>query len=170
MIRRVPMKSLQLLVLALLVPFCGLRAQVSTAKLANAEGLGKTVYGVGLAAGPASGIGVSFRAHLPNKSSFQGIFGIIKTSDKLSLSVGGEYQYDLVRSNATRFFFGPGISYFYSGSSHNEIAGPFRAGIGLGGEINIRDVFHVTIEGMYVFFSDGSVLPLPQISAHYYFY
>ena len=164
------MKILIATVIVVLSGFAVASAQVSTAQLSNAEGLGRTVYGIGLAAGPASGIGVSFRAHLPNKSSFQGIFGIIKTSDKTSLSVGGEYQYDLVRNSTTRFFFGPAASYFYNGSSHNEIAGPVRIGIGLGGELNVKDVFHVTIEGMYVYASDGSILPLPQIAAHYYFY
>lgn len=145
-------------------------AQISTSGLSAAQGLDKTVYGVGLSAGWCSGFGVSFRAHLPSKSSVQAVFGIIKTHDKLALSLGGEYQYDLVRGSATRFFLVPAASYNYYGSHHNELAGPFRIGIGVGGEFKIRDALHFTIEGMFVFFSDGSVLPLPQLAVHYYFF
>jgi hypothetical protein len=101
-------------------------AQVSTTGLSNAEGLSKSVYGLGFSAGWASGIGISFRSHLPSKSSLQGVFGIIKTSDKLSMSIGGEYQFDLVRNNTTRFFVGPAVSYFYNGSGSNEVSGPVR--------------------------------------------
>lgn len=145
-------------------------AQISTSGLEAAKGLDKTVYGLGLSAGLASGFGVSFRAHLPSKSSIQGVFGIIKTSDKLALSIGGEYQYDLVRGNTTRFFFGPAASFNYIGSSSNELSGPFRVGIGIGGEFKIRESLHATAEAMFVFFSDGTVLPLPQLAVHYYFF
>jgi len=145
-------------------------AQVSASGLSYAEGLGKTVYGLGVAAGWASGVGVSFRAHLPSKSSFQGVFGIIKTSDKLSMSLGTEYQYDLVRGSATRFYVAPAVSYFYYGNGRNEVSGPFRVGLGAGGEFNIRESLHLSLEGMFVFFSDGRVIPLPQAALHYYFF
>ncbi len=145
-------------------------AQISTSGLEAAQGLDKTVYGLGLSAGLASGFGVSFRAHLPSKSSVQGVFGIIKTSNKLALSIGGEYQYDLVRGSSTRFFFGPAASYNYYGSSSNELSGPFRVGVGIGGEFKIRDALHFTAEAMFVFFSDGTVIPLPQLAMHYYFF
>ncbi len=144
--------------------------QVTASGLSNAQGLGKTVYGLGVAAGWASGIGVSFRAHLPSKSSFQGVFGIIRTSDKLSMSVGGEYQYDLVRGSATRFYVAPAISYFYNGNGGNEVSGPFRVGVGAGGEFKLQEALHLSLEGMFVFFSDGRVIPLPQAAIHYYFF
>jgi hypothetical protein len=145
-------------------------AQVSTSGLSNAEGLKTTVYGLGFSAGWASGVGVSFRSHLPSNSSLQAVFGIIKTSNKLSMCIGGEYQYDLVRNKSTRFFVGPAFSYFYSGNGSNEVAGPFRVGAGVGGEFHVQDALHVAVEGVFVFFSDGRVIPLPQIAAHYYFF
>jgi hypothetical protein len=145
-------------------------AQVNTRGLSNAEDLTKPVYGLGLSAGWASGVGLSFRCHLPSKSSLQAIFGIIKTSNKLAMNIGGEYQYDLVRSGTTRFFVGSTIAYFYNGEKSNEVAGPFRMGAGIGGEFQVQDAFHVTVEGIFVFFSDGRVIPLPQIAAHYYFF
>lgn len=145
-------------------------AQVSTSNLSNAEGLAKAAYGLGFSAGWTSGIGLSFRSHLPSKISAQGVFGIIKTSDKLSMSIGGEFQYDLVRNKTTRFFFGSAISYFYNGNGSNEVAGPFRLGAGVGGEFQVQGAWHVTLEGMFTYFSDGRVIPLPQIAAHYYFF
>ena len=160
--------SILLLCLFLFADF-GL-AQVTTSGLTKAENLDKTVYGLGFSASAASGLGVSFRAHLPSKSSFQGVFGIIKTSNKLYLSIGGEFQYDLVRGNLTRFYVSGATSFFYEGSGGNEIGGPFRIGVGVGGEFNIRESFHVSVGGAFVYFSDGTVLPLPQVSAHYYFF
>jgi len=145
-------------------------AQVTTSGLSQATGLSKSVYGLGFSAGWASGIGISFRSHLPSKSSVQGVFGIIKTSDKLSMSLGGEYQFDLVRNNTTRFFVASAISYFYNGAGKNETSAPFRIGAGVGGEFHVKDALHVSVGGMFVFFSDGRVIPLPQISAHYYFF
>jgi len=145
-------------------------AQITTSGLTKAEDMSKPVYGLGLSAGWGSGVGLSFRSHFPSKSSLQAVFGIIKTSDKLLMSVGGEYQYDLVRSNATRFFIAGTMAYFYNGSGTNEVTGPFRMGAGIGGEFHVQDALHVSVEGLFVFFSDGRVIPLPQIAAHYYFF
>jgi hypothetical protein len=163
-------KNLLVLSISLLLMVSLSHAQVGTSGLSNAEGLNKSVYGLGFSAGWASGIGISFRSHFPSKISGQGVFGIIKTSDKLSLSLGGEGQYDLVRSNRTRVFGAGSLSYYYSGSGSNEVSGPFRIGVGVGGEFQVQQAFHVTLEGMFTFFSDGRVIPLPQISAHYYFF
>ncbi len=145
-------------------------AQITTSGLSKAEDLSKPVYGLGLSAGWGSGVGLSFRSHFPSKSSLQAVFGIIKTSDKLLMSVGGEYQYDLVRSNATRFFIVGTIAYFYNGTGSNEVQGPFRMGAGVGGEFHVQEALHISVEGVFVFFSDGRVIPLPQIAAHYYFF
>jgi len=163
-------KSIFGLSIALLLIVSFSQAQVSTSELYNAEGLTKQVYGLGVSAGWASGIGLSFRSHLPSNVSVQGIFGIIKTSDMLSMSIGGEFHYDLVRNNTTRFFVGSALSYFYEGNSRNEVSAPYRFGAGIGGEFYIQGALHVTVEGMFTVFSDGRVIPLPQIAAHYYFF
>lgn len=146
------------------------QAQVSVSSDATAHGFGGTVFGLGFTGGPASGVGVSFRTHLPSKSSLQFSFGIIKVTDRLSLSLGNEYQYDLVRGQSTRFFVNTALAYFYSGSSANEMAAPFRAGIGVGGEFAVQEALHMTVEGVFTYFSDGTILPLPQVAVHYYFY
>jgi len=145
-------------------------AQVSTSGLQKAAELEKTVYGLGFSAGWGSGVGFSFRAHLPSKMSYQAVFGIIKTSSKFLMSFGGEFQYDLVRSSTTRFFFVGSTGYFYSGQGGNDLKGPFRLGAGIGGEFQIQGPLHATIEGQFIYASDGTVLPLPQLAFHYYFF
>jgi hypothetical protein len=144
--------------------------QVTTTGLAGATEMGQSVYGLGFSGGWASGVGVSFRSHFPTKSSLQGVFGIIRTAEKLSLSIGAEYQLDLARGNSTRFFFGSGASYNYYGKDRNEVSGPARVGLGVGGEFQLQEALHFTLSGMFTFFSDGRVLPLPQAALHYYFF
>lgn len=161
------MKKLMWTALFVIIPVA-LNAQVSWSGLSNADNFGKSVYGLGLSAGWASGVGISFRDHLPTKASLEAIFGIIKT-DKLLMSIGGEFQYDLVRGPKSRFFGVSALSYQYSGSGSNEINGPFRFGVGAGGEFQIQNSFSVTAEGLFTFFSDGRVIPLPQLAMHYYF-
>lgn len=145
-------------------------SQVSVQGNQKAENFGKNVYGLGISGGPASGVGISFRNHLPSKVSYQIVGGIIKSGEKTSASIGAEFQYDLVRATTTRLFFGPSTSYFYSGSGGNDFAGPFRFGIGVGGELNIQNAVNVSLEGVFVYYSNGDIAPMPQVAVHYYFY
>jgi hypothetical protein len=161
------MKKKLWITLFIIVP-AFLNAQVSSSGLSNADSFGKSVYGLGLSAGWASGVGISFREHLPTKASLEAIFGIIKT-DKLLMSIGGEFQYDLVRGPKSRFFGVSALSYQYWGSRGNDISGPVRLGVGAGGEFQIQNSFSITAEGLFTFFSDGRVIPLPQLAMHYYF-
>ena len=134
-------------------------------------GLRTSVFGLGLFAGPAGGAGLSFRHHLPSAVSYQLTGGIIKAEDRLHYSLGAELQFDLGRSQTSRFFAGAAASYFYSGTSdHNEMAGPARIGAGIGGEYSSGSGFHLAGDLMFTYFSDGTVLPLPQIGLFYYFY
>jgi len=162
--------SLYALVLILIVVPSLVYPQVSVQGSQQAENLGKNVYGLGLSAGPASGVGISFRNHLPSKVSYQIIGGIIKSGGQTSASIGGEFQYDLVRARSTRLYFGPSASYFYNGSGSNSFAAPFRLGIGVGGELNVQEAINVSLEGVFVYFSNGDIAPMPQIACHYYFY
>jgi hypothetical protein len=161
-------KFLWCTILFLLIVPAFASAQVSSSGLSNATGFGKSVYGLGFSAGWTSGVGISFREHLPTKTSLQAVFGIIKTS-KLLMSLGGELQYDLVRNPKSRFFGVTGLSYQYSGSDGNELSGPFHLGVGIGGEFLVQDSFSASVEGLFTYFSDGRVIPLPQVAVHYYF-
>src|SRR5271157_4519014 len=144
-------------------------SQVSVQGSQQAADLGRNVYGLGVSVGPASGVGISFRNHLPSKISYQIVGGIIKSGDNTSASIGAEFQYDLVRAKSTRLFFGPSTSYFYSGSGGNTFAAPFRLGIGVGGELNVQAAVNISLEGVFVYFSNGDIAPMPQIACHYYF-
>jgi hypothetical protein len=134
-------------------------------------GLRDNVFGLGFAGGAATGIGLSFRHHLPGSWSYQITGGIIKVDDKTSYAIGGEIQYDLVRASASRYFVGGGMGYYYSGRGRgNTIDGPGRLGLGIGGEILVAAGFHFSGELLFTYFTDGTVLPLPQVGMHYYFY
>lgn len=132
--------------------------------------LGRVVYGLGFAAGAGTGLGVSFRHHLPNEMSYQLVGGIVKIDKKLSYDIGAEIQFDFLRGETTRFYAAGGMAYFYSGDDKNSLRGPFRTAIGVGGEFSNIQLVHITVAGMFTYFSDGTILPLPQISVHYYFF
>ena len=158
------------LLLALLLACRPAFSQVSVQGSQKAEDLERNVYGLGISVGPASGIGISFRDHFPSKVSYQIVGGIIRTGGQTSASIGGEFQYDLVRARSTRLYFCPMASYFYNGSGGNTFAGPFRIGIGVGGELNAQEAVNISLEGVFVYFSNGDIAPMPQIACHYYFY
>lgn len=146
------------------------QAQVAVSS-ARGDAFGKSVYGLGFAGGPASGVGVSYRYHTEGKSSFQAVAGIFKpkTTDTF-YSFGAEFQQDLTRSGSARFYFALSSSYNYNGSGSNRYSAPFRLGSGLGGEFLLQDAVHLSFEGLFTYFSDGTILPLPQLAFHYYFY
>ena len=134
-------------------------------------GLRENVYGLGLAAGAASGIGLSFRQHFPGYVSYQLIGGIIKVDNQTSYAFGAELQYDFIRGAGVRFFAAAAGGYYYSGGEKgNEVHGPGRFGAGIGAEVPVQGGFHISGELLFTFFSNGNVLPLPQLGMHYYFY
>ena len=145
-------------------------AQVAASSPKGNE-FGTSLHGLGFSGGPASGAGISYRFHPEGKTSVQGIVGIFKpkTTDTF-YSFGLEVQQDLTRSTSARFFIGLGSSYEYYGSGSNKYLAPFRAGLGIGGEFLVQDALHFTLEGLFTYFSDGTILPLPQMAFHYYFF
>ncbi len=145
-------------------------SQVVTPEPGSAGRLRESVFGLGIAAGPASGLGLSFRHHLPSVVSYEINGGIIKVDDRLLYDIGGELQIDLSRGGATRFFVAGAFAYYYAGTAnHNEMEAPERVGLGLGGEMYSGQGFHATVELIFTYFSDATVLPLPQFGLHYYF-
>jgi hypothetical protein len=160
-----------LVVVAAAALYASAQAQVVMPDPRYEAGLRTSVFGLGLFAGPSGGAGLSFRHHLPSVASYQLTGGIIKADDRLHYSLGAELQFDLGRSNTSRFYAAAAVSYFYSGTSnHNEMQGPARIGAGIGGEYAGGSGFHLAGDLMFTYFSDGTVLPLPQIGLFYYFY
>jgi hypothetical protein len=168
--RIILMKRLSSIVFAALIVSGACSAQVVMPDRGASAELKRNVFGLGFAGGPASGIGLSFRHHLPSIMSYQINGGIIKVDDRMSYTIGAEVQGDLARTQVARFFAVGGISYFYTGrTNHNDMDGPGRVGVGLGGEVYGGSGIHTTVELLFTYFSDGTVLPLPQIGFHYYF-
>jgi hypothetical protein len=129
------------------------------------------IFGLGLAGGPVSGIGLSFRHHFPGAASYQLTGGVVKADDRVSYAVGAELQFDLSRGTGWRFFAVAGAGYYYSGTTgENEMEGPGRAGLGIGGEMSIGVGLHGSAELLFSYFTDGTILPLPQVGIHYYFF
>ena len=82
---------------------------------------------VGFNASFVSGIGLSYRRHLPSPSLFQFTGGIVSSGGTTSSSFGLEYQYELSRRETFRYYIGFGFG-LYSGSTTSTAAG---LGIGL---------------------------------------
>lgn len=144
--------------------------QVVLPERGSAGGLHQNVFGLGVSAGATSGIGLSFRHHLPSTVSYQITGGIIKVDDRLHYALGGELQFDLTRSGVSRFFMAAAAGYYYSGSAdRNDMKAPGRVGAGIGGEMYSDAGFHASLELLFTYFSDGTVLPLPQFGLYYYF-
>lgn len=145
-------------------------SQVSAPNQDQSKQFTRSIYGLGASASVVSGFGLSFRQHLPSEFSFQLVFGIIKTESELDYNIGGEAQYDIIRAVDTRFYVCGGVGYFYSGESGNSLSGPLRIGGGVGGEWRSIESFHISGGLLFTYFSDGTVLPLPEMSIYYYFY
>ena len=130
----------------------------------------RSVFGIGVSGGPVSGVGLSFRHHLPAPLSYQITGGVIKVDEKLYYSIGAEFQYDFILEKSSRVFAVVGLGYYHAGSAeNNEMEGPGRAGIGVGGEFRLFESFHGIAEGVFTYFTDGTILPLPQVGIYYYF-
>jgi hypothetical protein len=144
-------------------------AQVVEPDTERPTGLRRHVFGLGLWGGPATGIGLSFRHHLPSAFSYMVTGGIIKTDEKLSAAAGGEVQFDVRRTETVRIYLAGGAGYYYAGDGTNELESPFRAAFGVGGELSLGMGFHGMLDLVFTYFSNGTVLPLPQAGLHYYF-
>jgi hypothetical protein len=132
--------------------------------------LERGVFGLGLSASVGTGIGLSFRHHLPSTLSYQITAGVIKDSKNLLYDIGTEVQFDLVRGETTRFYAGGGMGFFYKGEDKNELDGPFRIALGIGLESKAREALHISANLYFTYFSNGQILPLPSVGIHYYFF
>ena len=160
----------RLIFAALTIVFVSLsNAQVVMPTNQNA-GISRNVFGLGFFVGASGGVGLSFRHHLPMALSYQVTGGIIKADGKMLSNIGFEVQYDLTRSEHARFFVGGAFGYYYSGKDgNNGMSAPTRGAIGIGGEWPMSGGLHFSGDVMFTFFSDGNVLPLPQVGVYYYF-
>jgi hypothetical protein len=132
----------------------------------------ENVFGVGLAASLASGMGLSFKHHLANiPFAYQITGGVLKTGGRSLWDIGAEAQYDLsVASNRLYALVGLGEYYYGSDSNTNVYNSPTRLGIGIGYEISQSNAIGISLNLMITLFEpEGTILPLPSIGVHYYF-
>jgi len=162
-------KSVLSLIVVLAIPLGTASAQVIAPGPGASAGFSHSVFGIGFFGGPATGLGLSFRHHLPSVLSYQITAGAISIESKLSYDFGLELQVDVFRSYSSRFYFGGGTAYFYSGKGGNTMNGPVRLGLGVGLEYAASPGLHVMGDLFFTYFSDGTVLPLPQLGFFYYF-
>ncbi len=165
------MRNLKLTIFVCLIILCISMSRAQVVMPSNqSTSFRENVFGLGFFGGASGGLGLSFRHHLPAPVSYQVTGGIIKVDGKLRSAIGLELQYDLARGSGTRFFVAGGVGYYYSGKAgKNEMTAPTRGGLGLGGEWVMSGGLHFLAEGMFTFFSDGTILPLPQMGIYYYF-
>jgi len=167
------MKTASMLLLIFILSSQMLRAQVIGSGPGQPVELGRTVLGLGGAIGLAGGIGVSFRQHFPTVVSYQIVGGIIKPDTHLSYDVGFELQADIMKGTYNRFYLCGATGYFFNGEGgENELAAPWRVGLGVGSEwANFNtSQFHVSLEVLLTYFNDDTVIPIPQLGVHYYFF
>jgi hypothetical protein len=149
-----------------------LRAQAILPERGQERSIHQHVFGLGVDLGWANGVGLTFRHHLPSPFSYQVTGGIIKVDDHLSYAYGAQGQFDITRGPVSRFYAAMALGYYYSGKSggDNDLKGPGRLGLGIGIELPLAAGFHANGELLFTYFTDGTVLPLPQVGLHYYFY
>jgi hypothetical protein len=132
--------------------------------------LTKSHWGVGLQAGLLSGSGISIRFHPHTRYGFELNAGAWKGGDNLIASFGAEAQYDFDWSGRNRFYGFVGLGYYQNGKDDpDDLKGPFRAGFGAGYDWDISSAVIFSAELGVTWFTDGIILPLPQIGISYLF-
>jgi hypothetical protein len=164
------MKKFSVILVILLLSFVQVFTQVVVPDKDRPTELDRSVFGLGASISVGTGIGISFRHHLPSIMSYQITAGIIKDSRNLLYDIGAEVQIDLVRGETTRFYGGGGIGYFYKGENSNDLKGPFRVATGIGLETKVRESLHFSGSLYFTYFTNGQILPLPSVGMHYYFF
>lgn len=145
-------------------------AQVAQPERGSDRRFDRPIFGVGVSAGPVSGFGFSFREHLPAEIAYQVVGGIVKSDQKLHYNLGGEVQIDFPHRDEARAFVAVAMGLFYSGTEgQNDLKAPLRIGAGFGLEMGNPHGLCGAGELLLTYFSDGTILPLPQVCVHYYF-
>jgi hypothetical protein len=140
--------------------------------------LTKDMWGVGLYGGLLSGIGLSGRYHPMGRFGLQLTAGAMKFGE-LAYSFGAEGQFDFDSKGRSRFYGYLGIGYYYfekkvkdaagTETKENKLAGPARLGLGVAYEWAVSPKLIFNLNAAFTYFTDGTILPLPQAGLIYYF-
>lgn len=132
------------------------------------------LWGVGGYGGLLSGIGLSCRYHPMGRVGFQLTAGAIKFSDMM-YDFGLEAQFDFDSQGRTRFYGYIGGGYYYfakedsSKQKTNRLKAPGRLGLGIAYEWAVSEKLVFNANLAFTYFTNGDILPLPQIGIYYYF-
>lgn len=131
------------------------------------------VFGLGFNASLATGVGFSFRHHLPDIPFGYQITGMgWKTDDFTFYNFGLELQYDFFVLDKGRLYGLAGGSKFYHSDTAgvNTYEGSTRLGFGVGYEFSLLPSLGISLTATLTSFQpSGQLLPLPTAGIHYYF-
>ncbi len=160
-------------------PLGAVVAQAQTGSNASATSektsVTENIFGFGLNANLATGLGFSFRHHLPLPLAYMVSGFAWKTGGGVFWDLGFQTELDLFVQEKTRFYGAAGFSYFYTDNSsdavvHDTYNGPTRIGAGVGIELGMGSTIGLAFNLMLTSFQPtGELLPLPSASVHYYF-
>ncbi len=137
----------------------------------------KTLWGVGGYGGLLSGIGLSVRFHPAGRFCVQLTGGAMKFNE-LMYNAGLEAQFDFDSKGRSRFYGYLGGGYYNivrefdkngTKEKENRLAAPARLGLGIAYEWAISEKLVFNLNAAFTYFTDGTILPLPQIGFYYYF-
>lgn len=143
--------------------------------------------GVGVMAGLASGVGVSYREILPSAWGYRGTLALWKVSDFSFVDLGVSGMRILSDDGWRRVYLVASASYWRRSDEESEeifddegnlvdtrrfddVDDSAGLGVGAGIELPLGERGAITLEGVFTYWTDsGDLLPLPQIGLHYLF-
>jgi len=140
--------------------------------------------GLGFAAGAISGLGLSYKQHLPNLYVPQVAFGVLKYEDELDINLGFALQRTFHATDLVRFYGITGLSFFWErdewdewvydrmgGSEHlgkaKETERKFNTGIGIGIEVLLWKRIGVAVDGEYTVMFRSRDFSSPNPESYY---
>ena len=149
----------------------GLLAQTAPVAVEEGNPFSKSdFWAVGLQAGVLSGSGLGVRYHPRGSFAAQFVGVGIRIGDVTTYNFGAEGQFDLDNNGRSRFYtyLGTGV-YSWSNEGEEKLEGQWRLGLGIAYEWSVSAKLIFGANGAITYFSDGTILPLPQIGLFYYF-
>ena len=143
--------------------------------------------GIGVAAGLASGAGISYQEILPSAFGFRATLFGWKLGDSSFVDVGGSGIRVLSDDGRRRIYLIGGASYWRESEEEtipefdeqgnvvgereeNDVDQSWAIGIGAGVEIPFTTRAVLSLEGLFTYWDrTGDLLPLPQVAIHYPF-
>lgn len=143
--------------------------------------------GVGVAAGVASGTGLSYQEILPSAFGYRGTLALWKLDDFFFVDIGASALRILRDDGERRIYLIGGVSYWRRTDEETEVIldddgnvsgerisddvdDSVALGAGAGVEFPFGSRAGLSLEAVFTYWADsGDLLPLPQAALHYHF-